>query len=173
MDCRNFYYAQEGWTHALGFRFLSPQQGSQAQVLPSAKDQRNSFKFYKFLSKLDLLMQYYTFELDKESKDLCAIATPCGLFCHTCPPMGVSPAPDVAQAIMEHVLALIKEIEVCLDDVTAFLDNWESHLVLLEKLLTLMQEKCFWVNPAKCTWGIQETNFLGHWLMPERKIHTI
>ena len=64
--------------------------------------------------------------------------------------MGVSPAPDIAQKIMEHILAsLIEEIEVYLDDIAAFLDDWESHLVLLEKLLTLLQDKGLLVNPAK------------------------
>ena len=112
-------------------------------------------------------MQYYTFKLDKESKDLCTIAMP-WVFCCTHLPMGVSPAPNVAQEIMEGVLAsLLKEIEVYLDDVAVFLDDWESHLVLLEKFFTLLQEKGFTVNPAKCEWGIQETNFCGHWLMPE------
>ena len=82
--------------------------------------------------------------------------------------MGVSSAPDIAQEIMERVLASpFEEIKVCLDDIAAFSDNWESHLVLLEKLLTLLQEKGFTVDPAKCEWGIQETDFLRHWLTPE------
>ena len=63
--------------------------------------------------------------------------------------------------------SLLEEIVAYLDDIDAFSDNLESHLVLLEKLLTLLQEKCLTVNPAKCEWGIQENNFLGHWLMPE------
>ena len=113
-------------------------------------------------------MHYFTFELDDESKDLCTVATPWGLFHYKQLPMGVSPAPDNAQEIMECVLApLLEELEVCLDGIAAFSDDWDSHLVLLEKTLTILQGKCFTINPAKCEWGVQETDFIGHWLMTE------
>ena len=87
------------------FRALNKTLKRKHCPLPKMQEILSRHKGHKFLSKLDLLMQYYIFELDKESKDLCAIATPWGLFRHTHLPMGVSPAPDIVQEIMERALA--------------------------------------------------------------------
>ena len=57
-------------------------------------------------------------------------------------------------------MSLMEDVEANLDNVAAFSDDWNSHLNLLEKLLALLQEKGFLVNPAKCEWGIQETSFV-------------
>ena len=85
--------------------------------LPKTQEILSRRRGYKFLSKLDLSMQCYTFELDEESKDLCIVATLWALSWCTRLPMGVSPAPGVAQEIMEQVLAsLLNEIKVMVPD---------------------------------------------------------
>lgn len=58
------------------FRALNRALCRKVYPLPIISEVLARRKSYKYVTKLDLLMQYYCFELDDESRELCTFATP-------------------------------------------------------------------------------------------------
>ena len=104
-------------------------------------------------------MQYYTFEPDKESQDLCTIVTPFRKYKYLRLPMGLKCSPDIAQAVMENVLSGIKDADLYIDDVGAFFNDWVHHVNLLATILQQLRENGFTINPLKCEWAVKEITY--------------
>jgi hypothetical protein len=82
-------------------------------------------------TKLDVSMQYYTFDkLDKESLDHCTIITPFGNHKYLRLPIGLKCSLDIAQVAMDSVLSDIKDADVYIDDVGDFSNDWDHHVNL-------------------------------------------
>ena len=94
-------------------------------------------------------MHYYTFELDEQSKDLCTFCAPFNNYRYNCLLMGVSQSPDLSQEVMEDLFHALEETDIYIHVIGCFNNSWDKHLASLEKVLTILQDNKFTVNPLK------------------------
>ena len=149
------------------FRKLNAQLRRSPYPLPRIQDILTRRSGYTFFTKIDISMQYYTFELDDESANLCIIVTPFGKYRYKRLPMGIKTSPDIAQQVMEDILRDLDFTEVYFDDIGIFgQGSFEDHMRDVNTVLGRLQDNGFTVNPLKCEWAVQETDWLGYWLTP-------
>ena len=148
------------------FRELNKNLKRKPYKLPRIQDIMNKRKNYTYCTKIDLSMFYHCLMLDDESRKLCTINTPFGLYRFNRLPQGAKVSPDIAQAVIEKILQHI-DTDSYLDDCCLFTDkDFAHHVGLIDKLLKALADAGMKCNPLKCAWAVQETSFLGHWMTP-------
>ena len=107
-------------------------------------------------------MQYFTFELDSESQNLCVISTLFSLYKYGRLPKGIKQSSEIAQEVMENLLRDINDVKIYIDDIGCFSSTFSSHIQTLDMILTHLEQNRFTVSPSKCEWAVQETDWLGY-----------
>ena len=127
--------------------------------IPAIMQKRAGFKY---IAKLDISLGFYTFELDQNAQKLCVTSTPFGLYQYLRLPMGLTNSSDVFQSAMHPLFQDMPEVECFIDDIGLFSSTtFENHSSLLNYVLLRLEESGFIVNPLKCAWGFQSTDYLG------------
>ncbi len=125
MGVSSFHHSWKRWTGMTNQWLMSINKAIICKQYPLSiiTDVFNRISGYKFFTKLDISMQYYTFELDKPSQGLCIIVT---LFGIKTTPMGLKYAPDFAQQVIEKVLCNVDNTGVYFGNIDAISFTWES-----------------------------------------------
>ena len=123
---------------------------------------------FKYITKIDLSMGFYIFMLNEKAQNLCVISTPFGLYKYLRLPMGLSISPDIFQSVMHPLFQDMDKVECFIDDIGIFTNgSFQEHLEKVEKVLIRLEQNVFTVNPRKCEWACEETEYLGFLLTRE------
>ena len=75
--------------------------------------------------------------------------------------MGLTNSPDVFQSVMHPLFQDIPQVECFIDDIGIFPNSsFNHHLAILHHVLLRLEESGFTINPLKCAWVVQATNYL-------------
>ena len=83
--------------------------------------------------------------------------------------MGICNSPDIAQQAMEEIFLDMRddEVETFIDDLGIFSMDFTEHMEKLKQVLQRLYDNGYIVNPLKCEWAVQETDWLGYWFTPD------
>ena len=144
--------------------------------IPAIMQKRAGFSH---ITKLDISMCFYTFELNTHAQQYCVISAPFGLYRYLRFPMGLTNSPDVFQSVIHPLFQDITAVECFIDDIAVFTNStFDHHLSIVKQVLLRLKEGGFIINPLKCAWTVQSTDYLGFLLTtkcikPLQKIEAI
>ncbi|XP_021986125.2 uncharacterized protein LOC110882401 [Helianthus annuus] len=98
-----------------------------------------------------------------EDEDKTAFRTDLGIFCYTKMPFGLKNAGATYQRLMDKIFAddIGKHIEVYIDDLVIKSPEEDQKLKDIEKTFNSLRNVNMKLNPAKCSFGMEEGKFLG------------
>ncbi|MGH7974341.1 MAG: reverse transcriptase family protein, partial [bacterium] len=149
-------------------RFIADFRGLNANLerdlypLPDMKQILQEQQKFTYITKLDLSIGYFHIELDSFSSDLCTIVVPWGKYRFKRLPLGIHPAVDIFQAIIQVLFQDFDKVRTFLDDLKLCTnDTFNDHLQQLDKVLRVLLNNNLSLNVKKCEWAVQSTEYLG------------
>ena len=113
-------------------------------------------------------MGYYHIRLSDKSADMCTIVTEFGKYKYKRLPMGVSCSPDIFQSKIYELLGDLEGTKAYLDDMLVIhKGKFYEHLQQLEEVFRRCKKANLQLNADKCSFGINEINYLGYIVTPE------
>ncbi|TID17214.1 hypothetical protein CANINC_004073 [Pichia inconspicua] len=151
------------------FRLLNNNTIKDKFPIPHIDQLISRFGTAKVYSKLDLMSGYYQVRIQDEDIEKTAFSTDTGHYEWVVMPFGLTNAPATFQRMMNTVLQpyLTKFVQVYLDDIFIYSNDYEQHYDHIAKVLKTLRENKLVAKLKKCAFFYRNLRFLGHVITPE------
>jgi transposase InsO family protein len=148
----------------LDYRALNAITVKNRYPIPRIDDLLDGLKGAQVFSCLDLSGGYHQLQLQESDRPKTAFATHLGHYQWRVMPMGISNAPSVFQATMNHLFQHMigKSVFIYLDDILIASRTAEEHESHLQEVLSILADNKLYVNRAKCSFNLPEVHYLGY-----------
>ena len=150
------------WRPCDDYRRLNASTDDDRYPLPHIQDLNNHLAGCKVFSKIDLIRGYHQIPMAPSSIPKTAVVIPFGLWEFLRMPFGLKNAAQSFQRLMDGILRDIPFAFVYLDDILVASRSSQEHAQHLEQLFKLLSANGLVINKAKCIFGAEELEFLGH-----------
>ena len=124
-------------------------------------DQLNGAKIF---SRLDLTSGYHQIRIKNDDIEKTAFRTRYGSFEFVVLPFGLTNAPPTFVRLMNSIFHKYLDdfVIIYLDDILIYSKTKDVHLHHIELVLQLLHDNHLYVNKAKCEFGVDQLEFVGH-----------
>ncbi|KAI3709304.1 hypothetical protein L2E82_39064 [Cichorium intybus] len=157
------------WRMCIDYTDLNKACPKDCYPLPEIDQKVESLEGFKWKCFLDAYKGYHQILMRKEDEDKTAFYTDHGTFCYQKMPFGLKNAGATYQRLVDKAFKdqIGRNVEVYVDDMVIKSRAEQSLLQDIEETLKTLSTIQMKLNPAKCTFGVEEGKFLGYYVTRE------